>query len=120
MSDSRACDPVLREIVSQDGDAIRGFDIKTEISLLCLEAPLAVRLGERGHQRHRRDELHRVAGEGMASRPSAMARCVLPTPGGPSSSRFSPLAIHARRFRPHGLAAALFETPWITERLHGL
>src|SRR4029077_5896462 len=28
----------------------------------------------------------------MASRPSAIAKCVLPTPGGPSSSTFSPLA----------------------------
>src|SRR6516162_6169538 len=29
----------------------------------------------------------------IASRPSATARCVLPTSGGPSSSTFSPLAI---------------------------
>ena len=29
----------------------------------------------------------------IASRPSAIDKCVLPTPGGPSSSTFSPLAI---------------------------
>jgi hypothetical protein len=57
-----------------------------------LQAPLAVRLGERGHQHRRGDELHRVVGQ-IASPPSEMARCVLPTPGGPSSSRFSPFAI---------------------------
>ena len=52
-----------------------------------------MRLGERRHQRRRRDEQHRVAGR-IASRPSATARWVLPTPGGPSSSSVSPLAMN--------------------------
>jgi len=64
-----------------------------------LQSPIGVRLGEGGDQGWRGHEQHRVAfADGLtASRPSAMARCVLPTPGGPKSSNASPWATQAGR-----------------------
>lgn len=56
------------------------------------ELPLRLRLGERRKERGRAGEEYGAAAS-ITARPMAMARWVLPTPGGPKRRTFTPLAM---------------------------